>query len=124
MPRNDIMPEPPPPDQSTPAPPLNLDPDELAKFEELARETQARIEAQQADPSTQQYFMRLDKRTVIESETEFTLCVQSGIPIKIVSYNAAVSAMQQAEAKVRAKRARRKANRRARKSRKANRVHA
>ena len=102
---------------------LNADPEELERFKELHDHALAEIEAANSDPTQQQYFKRLDKNTIVQSEREFQWCVANMIPIKLVSYDAAVTCIDQSAAKLRAKRARRKASKRARASRKANRKH-
>lgn len=100
---------------------LNADPEQLERFKEMHDHALREIEESQNDPTQQQYFKRMDKKTIIKSEGEFAFCMSNGVGISIVDFESAVECDKQEEARDRAKHARRKAQKRARRSRKANR---
>lgn len=98
--------------------PLALD---LSQIETMQADVEEQIAAEQEDPTTQQYFMRLDTKTVIKTEAEYFQVQAKGIRTKVVGYPYAMALLANEEAKLRAKQARRRANKVARAARKRNR---
>ena len=97
-----------------------MDEQEKLAILELEAEAQRRMALDQ-DPTQQNYFLRVDKRTVVRSEKEYVYCELHGIPMKLIPYTAAVQAIKEQEARER-QRDRAKAKKKtAKKARKRNR---
>lgn len=61
------------------------------------------LEERQNDPRTQNYMMRLDTKSLIETEGEFNFVKERGIPYQIISYGHAVELLRKADAERRKK---------------------
>ena len=96
----------------------DIDTEVLAQME-LEQEAQKLIE--QADPSQQDYYQRLDKKTIIRTEQELLGCISHQVPVRIVHYSYAMQILKEEEAAQRKKIAKRKARKVAKASRKKNR---
>jgi|SRR5882672_11735445 len=95
-----------------------LDQQRDEEIEKLHAEVKARMEANADDPRLQNYFVRLDRNTVIQNEEEYVRCQIEGIKLKTVSYSAAKQLLAEADAKKRADDKARKARKAQRKARK------
>lgn len=92
--------------------------DEKARIDQMNAEALAQIEAAQADPTQQNYFIRHDKLRPIKSEREYVQCLMKGVKVTVVNYDKAME-YEAAFRKGRAKR--KKARKTAAASRKVNR---
>lgn len=71
---------------------------EIARMEEEAR---VRMQADQGDPTTQQYFLRLDRKTVVKNEEEYVRCQLQGVQMKVIPYSFALQALKEEDARKR-----------------------
>lgn len=95
---------------------------EQAAIRELHEEAKRQMEADKEDPRTQQYFMRTDKKTVVQTDKEYGYCLKNHIPMTVIPYSHALQLLKVEEArakqrvkaktKKKAARASRKKNRR------------
>lgn len=72
--------------------------EEIAR-QQLEREAQERMAAAQEDPTSQQYFMRLDRKTVVKDDKEYVACVNGGIPMKVIPYSHALQLLKVEDAR-------------------------
>lgn len=98
-----------------------MDEQEREALAELEAEARARMDAAANDPRTQNYFMRLDKHTVIQDEREYVQCQVKGVKIKIVSYGTAMHLLKVEDARKKAALKNKAKKKAAKKSRKRNR---
>lgn len=98
-----------------------MDEQEEAARKQLEEEALRRMEAAQADPTQQQYFMRLDRKTVVKTEQEYAACQKNQVPMKVVPYTTAVQLLKEEEARAKQRTKAKKAKKVARASRKRNR---
>lgn len=71
---------------------------EVARMEEEAR---AQMALAQADPTTQNYFLRLDRKTIVKNEEEYVRCQLAGVQMKTVPYSTALQALKEEDARKR-----------------------
>ena len=75
----------------------------------------------EVDPTQQDYLLRMDKRQIIKSQTEYQKCVERGVQVKVVPYSYACHILKEQEARHRNKIKARRKNKLAKASRKKNR---
>lgn len=106
---------------------FEIDPEIVAQLEEEAArqqlhdEAEAAIEEDQQDITKQNYILRLDKKTLVQSDEEFMRCLQQGVSMRSVGYRHALHLLAEADAAHRKKIAKRKARKVTKASRKRNR---
>jgi hypothetical protein len=74
-----------------------------------------------ADPTQQNYFLRVDRKSVVKTQREYEDCIAKGIQLKIIPYTYACHVLKEEEAKRRAKTKARKRNKTVKAARKKNR---
>lgn len=77
----------------------HLDATEQQAIAELEAEARVRMETASADPRTQSYFMRMDKRTVVRSESEYVQCQMKGVPMRVIPYGHALQLLKDQDAR-------------------------
>lgn len=92
-----------------------------AETRALHEEAQRKIAEDQQDPTQQRYIQRLDTKGLVKTDEEFAICVATNVPIREVSYAHALKILEEADAAIRARKAKKKARKVARASRKRNR---
>lgn len=98
-----------------------MDEQEAKIIAEMEEEARQRMELDAEDPTQQQYFLRLDRRTVVRNEKEYVGCQLHGVPMKVVSYAHALQALKDEDARERAKQKAKQKKKTAKASRKKNR---
>lgn len=76
-----------------------MDQQEAEAMAELHEEAQRQMEARAEDPSTQNYFMRVDKKTVVKDEAEYQWCLAKQIPMKVIPYGHALQLLKVEDAR-------------------------
>ena len=99
-----------------------MDAQQEAALAELHAHAREKMALDQDDPTKQQYYMRVDRNTVVQTEEEYTKCQLAGIQMKVVPYRTALQLLKdedrrkrtagKAKAKKKASRQARKRNRR------------
>jgi hypothetical protein len=77
-----------------------MDEQAAAAMTELEAEARKRM-ALDSDPKDQNYYLRMDKKTVVRTDKEYAACQVAGIPMKVIPYSAAVQALKEQEARER-----------------------
>lgn len=77
----------------------HLDETEAAAIKEMEEEARLRMQLDQEDPTKQNYFLRLDRRTIVRDEEEYTRCQLARIPLKVVTYKHALEVLKEQDAK-------------------------
>lgn len=101
----------------------------LAHLDQIERDAIKEMEAHAAeamnkasqDPAQQQYFMRVDRRTVVKTEEEYVRCQLAGTSMKVVPYAFALQLLKEESARTKARDKNRKNKKAARASKKRNR---
>ncbi len=98
----------------------HLDETEKVALAELETEARERMAQDEGDPRTHNYFMRLDKKTVVKNDKEYVSCQLHGVSMKIIPYSYALQLLKEEDArKVKARKIK-KAKKTAKASRKRN----
>jgi len=98
-----------------------LDAQEQVAIKELHDEALQQMADAQEDPTTQNYFMRTDKRTVVKDDKEYGYCLKNHIPMKVIPYGHALQLLKEQEARAKNRLKAKKKKKVARASRKKNR---
>lgn len=99
----------------------HLDEVEQAKIKELQEAAAEAMRLDQEDPTKQEYFVRLDRNTVVKTAEEYTACQLNNVSLKRVPYSAAVHVLKQEEARKRQHKKTQAKKKAAKKARKRNR---
>jgi hypothetical protein len=78
-------------------------------------------EIERHDPRKQNYFMRLDTKSIIKTEKEYNWCLANQIPFKIVTYESAKTVLMQEDARKKQKQKKKQKRKAAKNTRKRNR---
>ncbi len=97
-------------------PKLREDAEQRRSLEAEAQEQMANAPLEQ-----QQFFYRLDKKTIVQTEQEYNGCIEHDVPLRMVSFAHAMQILAEEDATQRKVIKKRKARKVARKSRKKNR---
>lgn len=76
-----------------------MDQQEAEAMRELHEEAQRQMEAKVEDPSTQNYFMRMDTKTVVKDEAEYQWCLAKRVPMKVIPYGHALQLLKVEDAR-------------------------
>lgn len=98
-----------------------LDEQEEAARKQMEEEAMRAMAAAQDDPTSQNYFMRLDRKTVVKTEQEYAACLKNQVPMKVVPYTTAVQLLKEEEARAKQRKKAKAKKKTARASRKRNR---
>lgn len=99
----------------------HLDEVAAAEIADLEAEARERMRLDQEDPSTQSYYRREDRKTIVRTEQEYVRCELQGIPMTVIPYTAAVQLLKEEEARKRTQAKAKKAKKVSKKARKRNR---
>jgi len=112
------------------APPFTYDISEGLRWLEektYSQEEIDRIQAEmlekieRADPRNQDYLMRLDTKSLIRTEKEYNWCLANRIPLKVITYPAALQVLKEDDAKKKREKKIRQKKKMAKKAKKRNR---
>jgi hypothetical protein len=76
-----------------------LDQQEEEAMRQLHEEAQRQMDERSEDPSAQNYFMRIDKKTVVKDEAEYQWCLAKQIPMKVIPYGHALQLLKVEDAR-------------------------
>lgn len=94
-------------------------PDE--ELDQINQQARAHIEAMSQRPEEQNYFMRLDSKSIIKTEKEYLFCINNRIPIRVITYAHAKEVLRLEDANKRKARKEKQKKKNSRKSRRKNR---
>ena len=98
-----------------------LDRQEEAARLQLEKEAQERMAEAKEDPTTQNYFMRTDRKTVVKDEKEYQRCLDQEVPMKVIPYAHALQLLKVEDARKRQRQKAKTKKKTARAARKRNR---
>lgn len=76
-----------------------LDEQEAVAMAQLHEAAGKAMEIAQDDPKQQNYFMRVDRRTIVKDEEEFVRCQLAGIKMSVVPYSTALQLLKEEDAR-------------------------
>lgn len=107
--------------QTEPVPQFMSAEDEIEALAQMHEAASESIQMDRKDPHKQRYFVRMDKRTLVASDSEAHYCMNNEIQMATVDYNTAISMVNKENAEVKAAKQRRVKRKVAKATRKRNR---
>lgn len=68
-------------------------------MDDLHMQARAKMDLDAEDPSQQQYFVRIDRNTVVKDEAEYVRCQLAEVSLRVVPYSTALQLLKEESAR-------------------------